>query len=132
MKEDSNTYKRSTEKSFGIVFSIVFLIISLYPILENKPLQIWALVISVVFFIASFLAPQILKPMNKIWFRVGIMMGSVVSPIIMAVVFFIVILPIGLLMRILQKDFLNRKIDKKANSYWINRKPGNESMRDQF
>jgi len=106
MNENSNNYRKSTEKSFGIVFSIVFLIISLYPILENKPLQIWALVISVVFFIASFLAPQILKPLNKIWFRVGIIMGSVISPIIMALVYFIVIMPIGLIIRILQKDLL--------------------------
>jgi len=103
---NENNYRKSTEKSFGIVFSIVFLIISLYPILENKPLQIWALVISVVFFIASFLAPQILKPLNKIWFRVGIIMGSVISPIIMALVYFIVIMPIGLIIRILQKDLL--------------------------
>ena len=106
MKEDSNTYKRSTEKSFGIVFSIVFLLISLYPILEYKQLQVWALIVSIVFFIASFLAPQILKPLNKIWFRVGIIMGSVISPIIMALVYFIVIMPIGLIIRILQKDLL--------------------------
>ena len=132
MKGAIDTHKKSSEKSFGIVFSIVFLLISLYPILEYKQLQVWALIVSIVFFIISFLAPKILEPLNNIWFRFGIMLGSVISPIIMAVVFFIVILPIGLMMRIFRKDLLNRKINKQVNSYWIDRKPGNESMKDQF
>ena len=124
--------EESSPKSFGIVFSIVFLIVSLYPLTNFKSISIWALIVSIIFLLLAFLAPKILTLPNKLWFKFGILLGSIISPIVMAFVYFTTVLPIGLILRLLGKDILNQKLDKKSKSYWIERKEPIGSMKNQF
>ena len=124
--------EQSSEKSFGIVFSIVFLIVALYPLINSAGLRIWALVVSIIFFLLAFLAPKILVLPNKLWFKFGLLLGSIVAPIFMAFVYFVTVLPTGLIMRLLGKDLLKQKLDKNAKSYWIERKEPMGSMKNQF
>ena len=124
--------EQSSEKSFGVVFSIVFLIVALYPLINSEGLRIWALVVSIIFFLLAFLAPKILVLPNKLWFKFGLLIGSIVAPIVMAFVYFVTVLPIGLIMRLLGKDLLKQKLDKNAKSYWVKRSEPIGSMKNQF
>ena len=124
--------KQSSEKSFGVVFSIVFLIVALYPLINSEGLRIWALVVSIIFFLLAFLAPKILVLPNKLWFKFGLLIGSIVAPIVMAFVYFVTVLPTGLIMRLLGKDLLKQKLDKNAKSYWVKRSEPMGSMKNQF
>ena len=124
--------EKSSEKSFGVVFSIAFLIIALYPLTSSASIHIWPLVISALFLLLAFLAPAILILPNKLWFKFGMLLGSIVAPIVMALVYFITVLPIGLIMRLLGKDLLKLKLDKSAKSYWIERRQPIGSMKNQF
>ena len=124
--------EQSSPKSFGIVFSIVFLIVALYPLINSEGLRIWALVASIIFFLLAFLAPKILVLPNKLWFKFGLLIGSIVAPIVMAFVYFFTVLPTGLIMRLLGKDLLKQKLDKNAKSYWVKRSEPMGSMKNQF
>ena len=124
--------EQSSEKSFGVVFSIVFLIVALYPLINSESLRIWALVVSIIFFLLAFLAPKILVLPNKLWFKFGLLIGSIVAPIVMAFVYFVTVLPTGLIMRLLGKDLLKQKLDKNARSYWVKRSEPIGSMKNQF
>jgi len=124
--------EQSSEKSFGVVFSIVFLIVALYPLITSAGLRIWALVVSIIFFLLAFLAPKILVLPNKLWFKFGLLIGSIVAPIVMAFVYFVTVLPTGLIMRLLGKDLLKQKLDKNAKSYWVKRSEPMGSMKNQF
>ena len=124
--------EQSSEKSFGVVFSIVFLLVAIYPLIASAELRIWALVVSIIFFLLAFLAPKILALPNKLWFKFGILLGSIIAPVIMALVYFITVLPTGLIMRFLGKDLLKLKLNKNAKSYWIERKEPMGSMKNQF
>ena len=124
--------EKSSEKSFGVVFSIVFLIVSLYPLINSEGLRIWALVVSTIFFLLAFVAPKVLVLPNKLWFKFGLLLGSIVGPIIMTLVYFVTVVPTGLIMRVLGKDLLTQKLDKNAKSYWIERKEPMGSMKNQF
>ncbi len=123
---------KSTNRSFGIVFSIVFLTVSLYPLMDSKGLHLWALIVSVIFILLAFVAPKTLAMPNKLWFRFGILLESIVAPIVMALVYFATVLPTGIVMRLLGKDLLKQKLDKNAKSYWIERKESIGSMKNQF
>ena len=120
-----------SNKSFGIVFFVVFLLISLYPLLNNESIRIWSLVISIIFLILGILDSKILSPLNKIWFKFGIFLGKIISPIIMGIIFFLVVTPIGLIMRIFGKDVLNLKYNKNK-SYWIEKNGPKSKMKNQF
>ena len=109
---NKNNIKIGSNKSFGIVFFIFFLIISLYPLIDGGALRIWYLTISLVFLILGLLNSKILTPLNKLWFKFGILLGKVVSPVVMGIVFFAVVTPISLIMKILKKDLLNVKKNK--------------------
>ena len=124
--------EQSSEKSFGVVFSIVFLIVALYPLINSESLRIWALVVSTIFFLLAFLAPQVLVLPNKLWFKFGLLLGSIIAPIVMAMVYFITVLPTGIIMRFLGKDLLKQKLDNNAKSYWIERSEPMGSMKNQF
>ena len=134
MTEISNhvSTEQSSEKSFGVVFSIVFLMVALYPLINSEGLRIWALVVSIIFFLLAFLAPKILVLPNKLWFKFGLLIGSIVAPIFMAFVYFATVLPTGLIMRLLGKDLLKQKLDKNAKSYWVKRSEPMGSMKNQF
>jgi hypothetical protein len=124
--------EQGSEKSFGVVFSAVFLIVALYPLINSEDLRIWALVVSAVFLLLAFLAPKILNLPNKLWFKFGILLGSIIAPIVMALVYILTVLPTGLIMRLLGKDLLKQRIDKDAKSYWIERSEPIGSMKNQF
>ena len=123
--------KTSSNKSFGIVFFIVFVIISLYPLVNQEDIRIWSLVIAFIFFILALLNSKILTPMNKIWTRFGLFLGNFISPIVMGIIFFFVVTPIGLLMRLFGKDVLNLK-KNKFSTYWIKKTDQKSRMEKQF
>ena len=122
---------KSSNRSFGIVFFIVFLIIGTYPMLNEGDLRLWSLIFSVIFLILGLLNSEFLTPLNKIWFKFGIFLGKIFSPIIMALIFFFVVTPIGLLMRFIGKDVLNLKFNNDK-SYWIEKKGPKSKMKNQF
>ena len=123
--------KISSNRSFGIVFFVVFILVALYPLIYSGEIRIWSLVLSLIFLILGLLNSKILTPLNKIWFKFGIILGKIISPIIMGVIFFLVVTPIGLLMRLLGKDLLNLKYNKNK-SYWIEKKGPKSKMKNQF
>ena len=123
--------KISSNRSFGIVFFIVFLIISLYPLAYNGEIRLWSLVISLIFLILGLINSKILLPLNKIWFKFGIFLGKIISPLIMGIIFFLVVTPIGFIMRIFGKDVLNLKYNKNE-SYWIEKNTPKSKMKNQF
>ena len=123
--------KISSNRSFGIVFFIVFLIISLYPLAYNGEIRLWSLVISLIFLILGLINSKILLPLNKIWFKFGIFLGRIISPLIMGIIFFLVVTPIGFIMRIFGKDVLNLKYNKNE-SYWIEKNGPKSKMKNQF
>ena len=128
---DQSDIKIGSNRSFGIVFFIVFLIISIYPILNNENVRIWALIISFIFLILGLLNSKLLNPLNKIWFKFGLFLGKIISPVIMGVIFFFVVTPIALLMKLLQKDLLNLKFNKNK-TYWIEKSGPKSKMKNQF
>ena len=123
--------KISSNKSFGIVFFIVFLLIALYPLLKDNDLRIWSLVISFIFLILGLINSKILTPLNRLWFKFGLLLGKFISPLIMGIIFFIVVTPIGIIMRLLKKDLLNLKYNKKE-TYWIDKSGPKSKMKNQF
>ena len=123
--------KISSNRSFGIVFFIVFLLIALYPLLKDNDLRIWSLVISFIFLILGLINSKILTPLNRLWFKFGLLLGRFISPIIMGIIFFVVVTPIGIIMRLLKKDLLNLKYNKKK-TYWIDKSGPKSKMKNQF
>ena len=123
--------KIGTNRSFGIVFFIVFLIISLYPLLHGENIRVWSLIISIIFLVLGLLNSKLLNPLNKIWFKFGLLLGKIISPIVMGIIFFVVVTPIALFMRLLKKDLLNLKFNKK-NTYWIEKSGPKSKMKNQF
>ena len=123
--------KISSNRSFGIVFFIFFLIVSLYPIINNDSLRVWSLIISLAFLILALSNSEILTPLNKIWFKIGIILGKIVSPFVMGIIFFLVVTPTGLIMKLFGKDLLNLKYNSK-NSYWIEKVGSKSKMKNQF
>ena len=123
--------KLSSNRSFGIVFFVVFLLIALYPLINGEELRIWSLIISIIFLILGLLNSKILTPLNKLWFKFGLLLGKIISPLIMGIIFFLVVTPIGLFMRMLGKDLLNLKKNSN-NSYWIEKKDPKGKMKNQF
>ena len=128
---DQNDIKIGSNRSFGIVFFVVFLIISIYPMLNTENIRIWSLIISFIFLVLGLLNSKLLNPLNKIWFKFGLFLGKLISPIIMGVIFFFVVTPIALLMKLLQKDLLNLKFNKNK-TYWIEKSGPKSKMKNQF
>ena len=128
---DQKDIKISSNRSFGIVFFIVFLIISLYPLLNSENIRIWSLIISVIFLILGLFNSKFLNPLNKIWFKFGLLLGKIISPVVMGFIFYFIVTPIALLMRILQKDLLNLRFNKN-NTYWIKKSGPKSKMKNQF
>ena len=110
--------KRSSNKNFGIVFFIVFILIAFWPLLNNETYRLWAIIIALIFLILGSIDSRLLTPLNILWFKFGLLLGKIISPIVMGIIFFFVVTPIAILMRILKKDLLNLKYDNR-NSYWI-------------
>ena len=110
--------KISSNRSFGIVFFTVFLLIAIYPFFKNENIRIWSLIVSIIFLVLGILKSKLLTPFNKIWFKFGLLLGKIISPIIMSVIFFVVVTPTAILMKLLRKDLLNLKFNNNK-TYWI-------------
>ena len=123
--------KISSNRSFGIVFFIVFILITFYPLINQEEIRIWSVLISLLFLILGIINSKILTPLNKAWFKFGIFLGKIISPIVMGIIFFLVVTPIAFLMRILKKDLLNLKYNKNS-SYWIEKTDPKSTMKNQF
>jgi len=123
--------KISSNRSFGVVFFVVFLIIALYPLLNNVEIRIWSIIVSLIFLILGLLNSKILTPLNKAWFKFGLFLGKIISPLVMGIIFFLVVTPIGIIMQLLGKDLLNLKYNKNK-SYWIEKNGSKSLMKNQF
>jgi len=123
--------KIGSNRSFGIVFFIVFLLIAIYPLINQGEIRAWSVLISLLFLILGIINSKILTPLNKAWFKFGIFLGKIISPIVMGIIFFLVVTPIGIIMRIFGKDVLNLKYNKNQ-SYWIEKTDPKSTMKNQF
>ena len=123
--------KIGSNRSFGIVFFVVFLIIATYPLINGDELRLWSLIISIIFLFLGLVNSKILNPFNKLWFKFGIFLGKIISPLVMGIIFFLVVTPIGLLMRLLNKDLLDLRF-KNKDSYWIEKTEPKSKMKNQF
>ena len=123
--------KVSSNRSFGIVFFIVFLLIATYPLFKGNDVRVWSLLISFGFLILGLMNSKILSPLNKLWFKFGLILGKIISPLIMGIIFFVVVTPIGVVMRVLKKDLLNLKYNQKE-TYWIEKTGPKSKMKNQF
>ena len=124
-----------SSRSFGFVFAAVFLIIALFPLWGGGTVRLWSLLIAVAFASIALLVPKILQPLNLLWFKFGMLLGRVVNPLVMLIIYIITIVPIGLIMRAMRKDLLRMKLEASEDSYWIERAPPGplpESLKDQF
>ena len=124
--------KFSSNRSFGFLFFVVFIVISLWPLKSQEDLRLWALILSLIFLVLGIFNSKFLTPLNKLWHKFGIFLGSIVSPIVMGLVFFMVVTPIGLVMRFLGKDLLRINKNKFVSTYWVNREKQNTTMKKQF
>ena len=123
--------KISSNRNFGVVFFVVFFLIALYPLTYDEGIRTWSIIISLFFLILGLLNSKILNPLNKLWFKFGIILGKIISPLIMGIIYFLVVTPTGLIMRLLRKDILNLKY-KKDKSYWIKKNEKKNNMKNQF
>ena len=128
---DNKDIKISSNRSFGLVFFVLFLIIGLWPLINNNEIKIWSIAISVVFLVLGLLNSKLLLPLNKLWFKFGLLLGKIISPLVMVIIFFLVVTPIGYLMRMLKKDLLNLKFNNEK-SYWIEKNEPKSKMKNQF
>ena len=126
-----NDVKIGSNRSFGIVFFVVFLLIGLYPLINADSVRIWSVIISLIFLILGLMNSKILNPLNKLWFKFGILLGKIVSPLVMGIIFFLVVTPIGILMKILKKDLLNLNYNNNK-TYWIEKNEPKSKMKNQF
>ena len=124
--------KKSGNKSFGIVFFIFFLILSLFPLLKNNQVNFYFLVTALVFLVLGLLNAKILTPLNKYWVKFGDILGKFVSPIIMFFIYFFTVFPVNLLLRLFNKDVMYLKLHRKNKSYWIKKEVNDTNMNNQF
>ena len=116
--------------TFGVLFFLFFLIIGLYPLKSDEAIRVWSVVLSLVLLIITIIKPNLFTFLNKLWIKFGILLGKIISPIVMGLVFFFVVTPIGILVRILKKDVMGLK--RGTSSYWINRENKIQTMKKQF
>ena len=120
-----------SNKNFGIVFFIVFLLIAVWPLIDGQSLRVWSLIVSLIFLVLGLLNSKLLNPLNLAWVKFGKILGKVVAPIVLGVIYFIIVTPIGLFLRLFGKDLLQIKFSKN-NSYWIKREKNIGPMKRQF
>ena len=124
--------KISSNKSFGIVFFVIFIVIALWPLMKGGDLKIWSIIIAIIFLFLGLINSKILTPLNKLWFRFGVLLGKIVAPIVMGIIYFALVTPIGVIMKIFKKDILNLKIDKNKKTYWLKKDENKQNMKNQF
>lgn len=127
--------KPGSDRNFGLVFGAMFGIISFYPMFHGGAVRLWALGLALIFMCMALLRPAFLAPLNLMWFKFGLLLGKIVTPVVMLVLFIVVVLPLGLLMRLMKSDPLALHFDSSLPSYWIKRSPcgpAAATMRHQF
>lgn len=124
-------HNKTNNKSFGILFFIVFLIIGLWPLLSGETLRLWSIFLSLIFLLLGLINSKLLTPLHKTWIQLGIILGKVIAPLVMLVIFFAIVTPIGLLLKIFGKDLLKIKKNKFLKTYWTTRE-NIKSMDRQF
>ena len=124
--------EQSKNKTFGILLSVVFLIVAIYPLISSVGVSVWALFVSVIFLLLTYASPKILSIPRKLWVKFGILLSFITAPIVITLIYLITIVPTGLIMRLLGKDLLKKKLNKNAKSYWIERNEPMGSMKNQF
>ena len=122
----------SSNRNFGLVFFIVFLIVALWPLKYEENIRLWSLALSIVFFILGILNSKLLAPFNRLWFKLGIFLGTIVSPFVMGLIYFLVVTPVGIFMRLLGNDLLKMNKEKNTSTYWIKRDKQQSTMKKQF
>ena len=131
MKNFINITKRDNI-IFGLIFFILFLIIGLYPLKSDGIIRIWAVILSLIFFITTIIRPTLFTFFNIFWIQFGILIGKIISPIVMGLIFYFIVTPIGIFLKILNKDIMSLKIEENKSSYWINRQEKIQTMKKQF
>ena len=129
---ENHKIKMGSARGFGLVFFCFFLIVAAWPLFSGETPRLWALAIAFIFVALALARPAVLAPLNKIWFKFGLLLGKIISPVVMSLVFFLTVLPTGIIMRLLGRDLLNRKMDRSAPTYWVKREDPVGSMRNQF
>lgn len=132
---DDGVIETSSDRSFGIVFAVVFAIIGLWPFLFGGMVRWWSLAIAAAFLAAALIRPAVLAPLNRLWTKFGLLLNGIVSPLVMGLLFFVVITPFALAVRLTGKDLLRLKRDPEAESYWIPREPPGplpETIKNQY
>ena len=132
MKNISRKIKISSNKSFGIVFFVFFLIVTIWLFFKNGEFIIWPIIVAVVFLILGLTNSKLLTPLNKAWNQFGILLGNFIAPIVMGIIFFLVVTPTGLVVRVMGKDLLRLKKNKDKKTYWIHKDDYKTSMKNQF
>ena len=125
--------KINSTRSFGILFCIVFAIIAFWPLINGNPLRLWSISFSIIFLVLGLLNSKLLNPLNMVWIKIGEILGRIIAPVIMAIVYFLVLTPISLLVRLFGKDLIGMKLSNDLKkSYWIKRKKHLGPMDKQF
>ena len=132
MKNKSRKIKISSNRSFGIVFFVFFVIVSFWSFFKNGEFIIWPIIVAVVFLILGLTNSKLLTPLNKAWNQLGILLGNFIAPIVMGIIFFLVVTPTGLILRLMRKDVLRLKKNKDKKTYWIHKDDYKTSMKNQF
>ena len=132
MEGQSFEHERGTEKNFGIVFAAVFAIVGAYLFWTSGTITWWPFIVATAFIITAFAFPRILHWPNFLWFKFGLLLGRIIAPLVMAVVYLVVMVPLGLLIRLFGKDLLRLELDPNADSYWIEREVPPQPMKNQF
>ena len=123
--------KKSSNRSFGLLFFVVFFLIGIWPLFKENDYRLWSLIISIIFLVLGLLDSKLLNPLNNVWVKFGEILGKIIAPIVMMIVFFIVLTPLSFIVKLFIKDLLKIKFIKN-NSYWIIRKKDIGSMKKQF
>lgn len=127
--------RASSDRSFGIVFGVVFLIVAVLPLFLSGGIRVWAAIASASFFLVAFVLPKLLAPLNRLWIRFGLLLHHIVSPVVLGILFYLFVTPMSLVMRVMGKDFLRLRFDSASRSYWIERNPPGprpDSLNNQF
>ncbi len=131
--EEHDAVTMGSERNFGLVFAVVFSVVAVWPLLAGRELRLWALAIALVFLLTALLIPRTLAPLNRLWFRFGLLLGRIVGPVVMALIFFAAVVPTALVVKLARKDLLRLKRNRDVATYWIKRDDSVAgSMRDQF
>ncbi len=127
-----NKKNLNSNKSFGILFFVVFLIIAFYPLINEENIRIWSTIIAIIFLILGLINSKLLTPLNKAWIKLGILLGNFISPIILGFIYFAVVFPTGILIRLYKKNYIGINFDKSLKTYWIKKNTNKSSMKNQF